>query len=210
MSTLNEQSQQIFILKERLHRSTQDVEAMSQENTFLATESQSRAAELQESRAQLTALSEKLTKCEASEISLISQMTKLRAAKSQADTQIQSLTVAMEENALQHKREIEKMQQEYRVRSKAETELEAMREKERALVESNAKSEQVIASLQQEIAVLRLRNAELDEKLCEEAKTKQELDSITSECRQKLVCSSFIYFLTSLFFYSLFLYLFIY
>lgn len=187
MVTVNEQSQQIFILKEKLHRTTQEMDAIQRCNSDLISEAKSRSTELLESRAQLAALSEKLAKCEASDISLIGQLTKLRTAKAQSETQIQSLTTSLEELSQQHRSEIAKFElDESALRSRL-AELEVRREIERSSGDKKEKSELTISIMQREYALLDQRNKELAEKLDSIICERQQLDSVASECQEKLV-----------------------
>lgn len=77
MVTVNNQTQQVYLLKEKLKQGSQEIEKLTNDNSLLALEVKNLGNELSESKNKVRLLTEKSSKSEANEFSLISQLTKV-------------------------------------------------------------------------------------------------------------------------------------
>jgi hypothetical protein len=136
----------------------------------------------------LIAMTEKFTKSESNEISLISQLTKLRTLKSQTEVQIESLSTSLEELSVVSKKEIEELQHSQELElNKLNQELKEIKDKEKSFVIVELKYNSQIDSLRQANESLAERLSKLEEKLNQEIVAKLQSLSIASDCRQMKV-----------------------
>lgn len=77
MVTVNNQTQQVYLLKEKLKQGSQESEKQINANAMLMLEVKNLTNEISESKSKIQSLTDKCSKSESNEFSLISQLTKV-------------------------------------------------------------------------------------------------------------------------------------